>query len=95
MTESIGKAYKPWVIASVAMLVGSLMLLAVVGTIGFVYYAATGFPVWLILLGVVAGLGVALGFGGFFLMMIAAGWNSFHESRRVQILPPDHDQTKV
>ena len=94
-TESIGKAYKPWIIASVVVLVGSLMLLAVVGTIGFVYYASSGMPIWLILLGVAAALGVALGFGGFFLLMMTAGWKSFRDDRKVQIISPDHDHTKA
>ncbi len=95
MQESLGKAYKPWIMLSVAVLVGSLMLLAAVGTIGFVYYQASGMPIWLILLGVVAALGLALGFGGFFLIMLAAGWKSFRDSRRVQILPPERNDTKA
>jgi hypothetical protein len=92
--SSIGRAYKPWIIVSVAVLVGSLMLLAAVGTIGFVYYANSGMPVWLLVLGVVAALGVALGFGGFFLLMLAAGWKSFREARRVQVIPPEHPAEK-
>ena len=61
MVESIGKAYKPWIVVSLVVLVGSLLLLAVVGTVGFIYFASTGMPIWLILLGVVSALGVAFG----------------------------------
>ena len=91
MAESIGKAYKPWLIASLAVLIGSLGLLAIVGAVAFLYFAATGMPLWLLLLGVVAVLGMLLGFGGFFLLMMTAGWNSFRESKRVQVIPPERN----
>ena len=92
MAESLGKAYRPWLIASVAVLVASLLLLAFVGTMAFVGPAQA--PLWLIALGVVAVLGVAVGFAGFFLMMLAAGWKSFREARRVQVIPPEHPGAK-
>ena len=95
MVESLGKAYKPWLIASVAVLVASLMLLAFVGTMGFLDSSKGGTPLWLVVLGVVAVLGVAVGFAGFFLMMVAAGWKSFREARRVQVIPPEHHGSKV
>lgn len=88
MAESLGKAYRKWVIASVAMLVGSLMLLAAVGTMGFVMYGGGALPLWLVALGVLAAAGVGLGFGGFFVIMMAAGWRSFREARRVQVISP-------
>jgi len=92
VTESLGKAYRPWLIASVAVLVVSLLLLAFVGTMAFV--GSSQAPLWLIALGVVAVLGVAVGFAGFFLMMLAAGWKSFREARRVQVIPPEHPGAK-
>jgi hypothetical protein len=95
VVESLGKAYKPWLIASVALLVASLMLLAFVGTMGFLDSTKGGVPLWLVVLGVLAVLGIALGFGGFFLMMLAAGWKSFREARRVQMIPPEHHGSKV
>jgi len=91
MSESIGKAYKPWLIASAAVLVGSLLLLAIMGTVAFAGFANTATPLWVIILSVVAALGVALGFAGLFLLMLAAGLQSFRESRRVQIIPPQRD----
>jgi hypothetical protein len=30
-----------------------------------------------------------VGFGGLFLLMVTAGYKSFREGRRVQILPPE------
>jgi protein-S-isoprenylcysteine O-methyltransferase Ste14 len=96
MSTSIDKKYQPWLLTSLAILVGSLVVLAAVGTMAFVSTART--PIWLILLGAVSAFGVALGFLGFFLIMLTAGWKSFRESRRVQVIPPDrqpeHSPTK-
>lgn len=90
MTDSsIGKAYKPWLLASLVVLVGSLMLLAVAGTVAFVGNTGDPVPLWVIVLGAVAALGVAMGFGGFFLMMVVAGWASWRESRKVQVISPE------
>jgi hypothetical protein len=86
--ESIGKAYKPWLIASLMVLVGSLGLLVVTMTVAFLDFSGTATPLWIIVLSVVGALGLALGFGGFFLIMLVAGWHSFREQRRVQVLPP-------
>ncbi len=90
MTDSsIGKAYKPWLLTSLVVLVGSLLLLAVAGTMAFVGNTGDPIPLWVIVLGAVAALGVALGFGGFFLMMAVAGWASWRESRKVQVISPE------
>ncbi len=90
MVESVGKGYKPWIVLSVAVLVASLLLLIVTVFIGFVYYSETGQPLWVVLMGVASVLGIGLGFGGFFLLMMAAGWLSWREGRRMQVLPPEH-----
>jgi hypothetical protein len=90
LTESIGKAYKPWLIASLIVLVGSLALLMVVVGIAFLNYHGEGLPLWVVVLGGLGGLGLFMGFGGFFLLMLVAGWNSFRQARRVQVLPPEH-----
>jgi hypothetical protein len=87
--ESIGKAYKPWLIASLAVLIGGLFLLVVAGTVAFVEFSGTTTPLWVIVVGVFGALGLGLGFAGFFLMMMLAGWLSWRESRRVQVLPPE------
>ena len=90
MTDSsIGKAYKPWLLASLVVLVGSLLLLAVAGTVAFVGNTGDPVPLWAIVMGALAGLGVAVGFGGFFLIMVVAGWVSWREARRVQVLSPE------
>ncbi len=87
MAESIGKAYKPWLILSLVVLVGSLLMLAVVMTLAFLSYSDQDTPIWIIVLAVLSAMGVALGFGGFFLMMLVAGWRSAREARRVQVIP--------
>lgn len=90
MRESLGKRYRPWLIASLVILVGSLMSLALVVTVMFVYFSGLEKPLWLELLFVVTGLGVMAGFAGFFLMMMLAGWNSFREGQRVQVISPEN-----
>jgi uncharacterized membrane protein YqhA len=89
VTESLPKAYKPWLIASLVILVGSLVLLAIAVTAAFWTFADQTTPLWAVVLGVLSLLGIALGFGGLFLMLVAAGYKSFREGRRVQILPPE------
>ncbi len=89
MTESLPKGYKVWLIASVAVLVGSLGLLAMAVTAAFWTFADTTAPLWVVVLGALSLLGVGVGFAGLFLLLATAGYKSFRESRRVQVLPPD------
>ena len=89
-TEPIPKAYIPWIIASIVVLVGSLILFSVAVTAAFVSFGDRTTPLWVIVLGVLAILGVALGFGGFFLLMATAAYQNWRESRRIQIIPPEH-----
>ena len=90
LAEPIGKAYKPWIIASVAILVGSLFLLTLSVFAGFVFYQGADKPIWLILLAILAVLGIALGFAGFFMLMLTAGWRSFREGKKIQVISPAH-----
>ena len=90
MQEPIGKAYKPWLLLSLAVLIGSLLLLGVTMTLAFLGSSTPETPLYIIVLGVVGGLGVGLGFAGFFLIMLVAGWQTWRESRRVQVIPPPH-----
>ena len=89
MTESLPKGYKPWLILSVAVLVGSLVLLAVAVTVAFVTFSDKSAPLWDVVIGVVAVLGVVVGFGGLFLLIATAGFLAWREGRRVQVLPPE------
>jgi hypothetical protein len=89
VTESIPKGYKAWLIASVVVLVGSLGLLAIAVTAAFWTFADTTAPLWVVVLGALSLLGIGVGFGGLFLLLVAAGYKSFREGRRVQVLPPE------
>ena len=92
MTESLPKGYKPWLILSLVVLVGSLVLLGVAVVAAFGIFAETSPPLWVVVLGAVAALGIAAGFGGLFLLLATAGWLSWRESRRVTLLPPQPDR---
>jgi hypothetical protein len=91
LSKALPDRAKKWLIASLAVLLFSLVL--VLGDIvaAFVYFADKTDPLWVTLLGVAGVLGVAVGFGGFFLLMAIAGWRSFREARRVQVIPPVHE----
>ena len=90
MIEPVAKAYKPWIVACVTILVGSLMLLAVTVFIAFIYYQGSDKPIWLVLLAILSVGGIALGFAGFFLLMLTAGWQSFQEGKKIQVISPAH-----
>jgi hypothetical protein len=88
LSKAIPDSAKKWLIASLSVLLFSLVL--VLGDIvaAFVYFADKSDPLWVTLLGIAGALGVAVGFAGFFLLMAIAGWRSLREARRVQVIPP-------
>jgi hypothetical protein len=88
VAEPIPKAYKPCIIVSLVVLVGSLVLLAADVVGAFLNFAEKSTPLWVIVIGVLALFGVVLGFGGLFLMLATAGWREWRAGRRVQVLPP-------
>ncbi len=87
--EPIPSGYNPWIILSLTVLVGSLALFAAAVVANFVAFGNQTTPLWVIIFSVIAAFGVLLGFTGFFLLMLAAGFQAWRESRKVQILPPD------
>ena len=94
--DPVPKAYVPWLVLSLVVLVGSLFLLAIVVTAVFVEFGTATTPLWIVILGVLAVLGIGLGFAGFLLIMLTAGVKAWRESRRVQVLPPDErDERKT
>jgi hypothetical protein len=90
VTDSLPKGYQAWLIACTSVLVGSLILLAVAVTAAFVTFADVSAPLWDVVLGVVAVLGIVAGFGGLMLMLVVAGYRSFREGRKVQVISPAH-----
>lgn len=75
------KGYQLWLVVCLVVLVGSLLMLAISAGAAFVYYSDAAVPLWLTVLGVLAGMGVAVGFGGLFLLLVLAGWRSFREEK--------------
>ena len=92
--ESLPKAYKPFIVASLAILVLSLVLLAGAVVAAFYFFGGEGTPLWVVVMGGFAVFGIALGFAGFLGMMLVAGWRSFKQNRRVQALPSDQADPK-
>jgi hypothetical protein len=88
-TEPIPKAYKPWLILSLATLIGSLVVFVVAVVAAFVSFGDQRTPLWVVVVGVLSVLGIGLGFGGFFLLMATAGFQAWREDRHVQVLPPE------
>jgi hypothetical protein len=88
--KAIPDGFKKWIVACIGVLLFSLAL--VLGDIvaAFVYFADKTDPLWVTLLGIAGALGVAVSFGGFFLLMALSGWRSLREARRVQVIPPAH-----
>jgi hypothetical protein len=86
------EGFKRWLVASVSVLLISLGLALADIVAAFVYFTDKTDPIWVSVLGVVAAMGIALGFAGFFLLMAIAGWQSHRESKRVQIISPVHGE---
>lgn len=91
--ESLGRGYKPWLIACVVLLVGSLLVLAASAAGAFVWFSETGAPVWLVVVGVLAVLGVAAGFAGMIVLLATAGWKSFRQEKLMPVEIPSAQST--
>ena len=87
--DPIPAAYKPWIVASVAVLVLSLALGALAVVAAFIQFGEKSTPLWVIALGAASILGVITGFSGLFLLLATAGFRSWKDSRRVRVLPPE------
>jgi hypothetical protein len=95
LSKAIPDSAKKWLVASLAVLLFSLALVLGDVVAAFVYFADKTDPLWVTLLGVAGAFGVAMGFGGFFVLMVFAGWRSMRESQRVQVIPPVHEERGV
>jgi hypothetical protein len=87
-SKALPDGFKWWIVASVSLLLVSLLL--VLGDIvaAFAHFSQKTSPLWVTLLGVAGALGVGLGFAGLFVLMAVAGWRSHQESKRVEIILP-------
>jgi membrane protein implicated in regulation of membrane protease activity len=90
-SNALPEGFKGWIVASVSLLLVSLLLM--LGDIVAVYahFSAKASPLWVTLLGVAGAMGVGLGFAGFFVLMAIAGWRSHRESKKVQIILPSRE----
>jgi hypothetical protein len=69
----VPKGYRNLLIASVVVMLGSLLIFAGTVVAGFAYFTSGGSPLWLTVIGVAGILGIGLGFAGLFLVLILAG----------------------
>ena len=90
-SKSLPDGMKGWLIASIGVLLASLVLVLGAIVAAFVYFSDKTTPLWVTLLGVAGALGVGLGFAGLLGLMAFAGWQEHRESRRVQVIPPVHE----
>jgi len=88
MSKPLPPGYKGWIVTCLVIFVGALVLLAADVTAGFVYFDQKTTPLWVTVLGVAAVLGIALGFVGFLLIMVVAGYKNWKESQKIQVIPP-------
>jgi hypothetical protein len=72
---------KGWLIASVVVLLGSLALFVGSVVAGFAYFTEKTAPLWVTVVGVVAVLGIAAGFGGLLLVLVMAAAKSRKDDR--------------
>ncbi len=91
LSKAIPDSAKKWIVASLGVLLLSMVLVLGDVVAAFVYFADKSDPLWVTLLGIAGAVGVAIGFGGFFALMAFAGWRSLREARRVQVIPPTRD----
>jgi hypothetical protein len=71
-SKAIPAGYKWWLIGSVAVLVGSLVLFTTAVVAGFVYFSAKATPLWVTVWAVISVLGIGVGFLGLFGIFVAA-----------------------
>jgi membrane protein YdbS with pleckstrin-like domain len=73
---------RAWLVASTVVLVVSLVLLTGNIVAGFCFFADMKVPLWVSGLGAVAVLGVVIGFGGVFLLLVVGGVKGWREGHR-------------
>lgn len=91
-SKALPDGFKAWIVASVSLLLVSLLLVLGDVVAAFAYFSEEASPLWVTLLGVAGALGIGLGFGGLFVLLAVAGWRSHQESKRMQIILPAHEE---
>ena len=80
-SKAMPDGMRSWLVASIAVLLVSLVLL--VGNIcaGFYFFSDMSTPLWVSVLGAVSILGVVAGFGGLFLLLVVAAVKAWREDK--------------
>jgi hypothetical protein len=71
-SEAISERFKWWLVASTAVIVGSLLLFVVNLVAGFAFFTEKTAPLWVTVVGVISVIGMGLGFGCLFLVFLLA-----------------------
>ncbi len=71
-SKAISDGFKWWLVASTAVIVGSLLLFVVNLVAGFAFFTEKTAPLWVTVVGVVSVIGMGLGFGCLFLVFLLA-----------------------
>ena len=71
-SKAISEGFKWWLVASTAVIVGSLVLFVVNLVAGFAFFTEKTAPLWVTVVGVVSVIGMGLGFGCLFLVFLLA-----------------------
>ncbi len=72
ISKAMPDGLKGWLVTSLAVLLGSLVLFVGNVVAGFIYFTEKAPPLWVTVLGVIALLGMAAGFGGVCLVFLLA-----------------------
>jgi hypothetical protein len=81
-SKAMPDGFKWWLVASVSVLLFSLLLFVGNVVAGFVYFMGKTTPVWVTVLGVVALLGMCVGFGGLFLLLILVAVDAHRNDKK-------------
>lgn len=70
--DPLSSGLKIWLIASVVVLLGALLMFVSTVVAGFLYFNDAQTPLWVTVVGIVSVIGIAAGFGGLFLTLALA-----------------------
>jgi hypothetical protein len=83
MSKAMPDSFRWGLVASVSVLLLSLLLFAGNVGAGFVYFNEKQAPAWVTVLGVVSILGICAGFGGLFLLLILTAVKAHRDDKKL------------
>jgi hypothetical protein len=81
-SKAMPDGFKWWLVANVSVLLLSLLLFVGNVAAGFVYFSDKAAPAWVTALGIVALMGMCVGFGGLFLMLILVAVKAYRTDKK-------------